>query len=137
MIDILAAITHTPSLTICTIGAMDSDQQNIDWKLKLRYGKLTTPYKHYTVIAEGVVGQLTEGFLCPPGNAFMSMKTWASSSEESIDMVSAIGRHIGFTVTGRVYVYDTEPTEPPQEKPFGYGIQFTPFDSGTDKQSVV
>jgi hypothetical protein len=58
----------------------------------------------------------------------MGMKTWASSADESADMVAAIGRQIGFTVTGRVHVYDTEPSEPPRANPFGYDIHFTPFD---------
>ncbi|MGV3658237.1 MAG: hypothetical protein ACO1NX_09790 [Chitinophagaceae bacterium] len=63
-----------------------------DWKLKLRYGKLQTCYKHITVIAEGIAGELEDGFDCPPGNAFMSMKTWASSDEEAADMIQAIGK---------------------------------------------
>ena len=108
---------------------MSAEEHPKDWKLKLRYGKLTTPFRHYTVIAEGVVGKLAEGFSCPPGNAFMGMKTWASSTDESADMVTVIGRQIGFTVTGDIQIYDTEPSEPPRERPFGYDIQFTPFDA--------
>ncbi len=98
-----------------------------DWKLKLRYGKLQTPYKHITLIAEGIAGELEEGFDCPPGNAFMSMKTWASSDEEAADMIQAIGKHIGFDVTGEIQLFDTEPDEPPKEQPYGYDIKFTPF----------
>jgi hypothetical protein len=100
-----------------------------DWKLKLRYGQLQTPFKHYTAIAEGIVGELAEGFSCPPGNAFMAIKTWASSSDESADMARVIGEKIGFQVTGDTQVYDTEPTQPPRANPFGYDISFTPFDS--------
>jgi len=107
---------------------MDSEDAKNDWKLKLRYGKLTTPYRHYTVIAEGVVGELAQGFSCRVGNAFMAMKTWASSAEESEDMIAAIGRQIGFTVTGQIYVYATEPAQPPRDNPSGYDINFTPFD---------
>ena len=112
---------------------MGEQEQGPDrtWKLKLRYGRLKTPYTHYTAIAEGVVaGELTEGFSCPPGPAFMGMRTWASSPEESADMLRAIGRHIGFTVTGRIDIFETEPQEPPRENPHGYDINFTPFDSG-------
>ena len=98
-----------------------------DWKLKLRYGKTTTPYRHYTVIAQGVVAELAEGFSCRPGDAFMSMKTWASSPEESADMVRVIGKQIGFAVTGRIQVYDTEPSQPPRDDPYGYDINFAPF----------
>ena len=106
----------------------DDDAADEDWKLKLRYGRLRTPFKHYTAIAEGVVGELAEGFACRPGTAFMAMKTWASSADESADMVRVIGEQIGFRVTGHTRVYDTEPTQPPRPNPFGYDINFTPFD---------
>jgi hypothetical protein len=99
------------------------------WKLKLRYGKLQTPFQHYSVIAEGLVGELMEGFSCRKGNAFMGMKVWASSTEEAENMSRVIGREIGFDVTGRVYVYSTEPSEPPDaSNPRAYQINFNPFD---------
>jgi len=98
-----------------------------DWKLKLRYGKLTTPFRHFTVIADGLVGQLVEGYECRPGKAYMSMKTWATDTVESTDMIKVIGKHIGFTVTGKIHVFQTEPTEPPGENPHGYDIKFTPY----------
>jgi hypothetical protein len=62
----------------------------------------------------------------------MGIKTWASSSDESSDMARVIGQDIGFKVTGRIYVYETEPEEPPGSHPRGYGINFTPFDPGAD-----
>ncbi len=99
-----------------------------DWKLKLRYGKLCTPFHHYTVLADGIVGELVEGFNCRPGKAWMGMKTWATSTGESVDMIKVIGEQIGFTVTGSVEVYETEPTQPTQDNPHGYDIKFTPYD---------
>jgi hypothetical protein len=57
------------------------------------------------------------------------MKTWATSSDESGDMIRVIGEQIGFTITGRILIYETEPSEPPKENPFGYDIKFQPFDS--------
>jgi hypothetical protein len=108
---------------------VDTDQPDKYWKLKLRYGKLKTPYQHYTVIAEGVVREEMEGFSCLIGKAFMAMKTWASTPDESAHMVQFIGKQIGFTVTGNIQIYDTEPTQPPRDKPYGYDINFTPFDS--------
>jgi hypothetical protein len=116
---------------------MSSAKPDKDWKLKLRYGNLTTPFQHRTVIAEGVVGELTEGFSCRPGSAFMGMKTWASSADEAARMVSVIGERIGFTVTGHTYIYDTEPTQPPGERPSGYDIQLTPFASERDENDVA
>ena len=99
-----------------------------DWKLKLRYGKIQTPYKHYTALADGVVEELADGFECRKGSAWMAMKTWANSTEESSDMIKVIGEQIGFKVTGRIEVYDTEPTQPPKDNPYGYDINFTPYD---------
>ncbi|MBL7748592.1 MAG: hypothetical protein JNM19_14245 [Chitinophagaceae bacterium] len=102
----------------------DSDR---DWKLRLRYGQLVTPYIHYTVIAEGEVNELTDGFECPKGKAFMGMKIWAESQEEAADVFQSIGRQIGFNTTGNLDIYETEPQEPPGENPSGYAITFTPF----------
>lgn len=99
-----------------------------DWKLKLRYGRLQTPYTHYTVLADGEVRELAEGFNCRPGKAWMGMKAWATSTGESVDMIKAIGEQIGFLVTGSIEVYSTDPVEPPRENPYGYDIQFTPYD---------
>lgn len=98
-----------------------------DWKLKLRYGKIKTPYKHFTVLAEGIAEESIEEFLCPAGNAFIGMKVWATDTDEAIDMIQVIGNDIGFTVTGKIYVYDTQPEQPPTENPHGYDIKFTPF----------
>jgi len=99
-----------------------------DWKLKLRYGKIKTNFCHFTVMADGVAAELVEGFECRPGRAWIAMKTWASDVDEAADMIRAIGSQIGFTVEGRIYVYDTEPELPPIEKPYGYDISFTPYD---------
>jgi len=99
-----------------------------DWKLKLRYGKLSTPYKHFSVLADGLVGELEDGFECRPGRAWMAMKTWATNADESADMARVIGQQIGFTVDGKILIYDTEPEQPPSEKPYGYGILLRPYD---------
>jgi hypothetical protein len=56
------------------------------------------------------------------------MKVWAPDSDEAIDMVRAIGAHLGFAPTGRIYVYDTEPDEPPRPQPHGYDLKFTPYE---------
>jgi hypothetical protein len=103
-----------------------------NWKLELRYGRRTTPFAHYSGIAEGEVGELADGFSCRSGPAFMGMKMWASSTEEAVDMVRAIGAEIGFTTTGRIYIYETDPAEPPGENPRGYDITFTPFEKDSE-----
>jgi len=99
-----------------------------DWKLKLRYGKMTTPFTHYTTLADGVVNELTEGFQCPKGKVWMAMKNWASSTVESADMIREIGKQSGFEGTGKIEGYETDPKEPPTDKPRGYDIHFTPYD---------
>jgi hypothetical protein len=106
---------------------MTAKKPEANWKLKLRYGKLSTEFQHYTIISEGMVENLVEGFTCPAGPAFMAMKAWASSVDEAADMARSIGNDIGFTVIGRIYVYKTDPAQSPREKPFGYDINFTPF----------
>jgi len=101
-----------------------------DWKLKLRYGQLHTPYKHFTALAEGKMEADSTDYKCPAGMAWMAMKTWATDNDESADMIRVIGKQIGFTITGRIQIYDTAPEKPPREKPFGYDIAFTPFREG-------
>lgn len=99
-----------------------------DWKLRLRYGKLKTPYQHYTLLADGVAVTLGHGYECRAGPAVMAMKVWAASHEEAFDMVVAIGADIGFEANGEVQLFDTPPEEPPDDKPYAYDIQFTPYD---------
>lgn len=104
------------------------DADEPDWKLRLRYGKLKTPYQHYTLLADGMAATLRHGFECRPGRAWMAMKVWATSQDEAFDMVRAIGADIGFEANGRIELFDTPPEEPPEEKPRAYGIGFTPYD---------
>jgi hypothetical protein len=106
---------------------MEKEEEN--WKLKLHYGKITTPYFHYTLIAEGTAGDLEEGFECRQGKAFMGMKVWASSHDEAFDMIEAIGEQIGFSRMGKIEIFDTEPQEPPKEDPYGYDIKFIPINA--------
>lgn len=105
----------------------ETDAPPPDWKLKLRYGKTTTPFVHLTALAQGVMKKNENEFGCPVGPAWMGMKTWATDTAESADMIRVIGSQIGFEVTGAVQIYDTEPVQPPRENPFGYDITFTPF----------
>jgi hypothetical protein len=111
---------------------METNKPERNWKLKLRFGKIKTPYKHFTVIAEGTAREEMKDFSCPPGKAFMAMKTWSSSPDESGHMAQVIGEQIGFDVTGKVEIYETEPTQPPSEHPRGYDIQFTPFSNNDE-----
>lgn len=111
---------------------MSPSEFDNDWKLKLRYGKIKTAYEHFSVIADGVAKDVADGFDCQNGNAFMGMKVWASDTEEAADMAQVIGDQIGFSVTGRIQIYKSEPEEPPRENPYGYSIKFTPYDNKSD-----
>jgi len=100
-----------------------------DWKLKLRYGKESTPFSHFTVIADGTVGDLLHDFECRPGKAFMSIKVWSTDLDEAGDMIQDIGDQIGFNVDGKIEIFTTDAVQPPRDKPYGYDINFTSYDT--------
>lgn len=100
-----------------------------DWKLKLRYGKLITPFQHYTIIAEGLMTDEIKESKFTKGKGFMGMKIWASSNEESTDVFQSVGIQIGFKITGNILVYKSDPLEPPRESPYAYDINFSRFSS--------
>jgi hypothetical protein len=95
-----------------------------NWKLKLRYGKLRTPYKHFTAITKGTV---EESSTFSPGNAFMGIKMWAATYDDAADLVESVARQVCFTITGKIELFDTEPQEPPREDAYGYDVDFTYF----------
>ena len=103
-----------------------------DWKLMLRYGRATTPFQHYPLIADGVAGALADGFECRPGPAVRAMKGWATDADEAADMLRFTSDGIGFGMTGRVGIHETPPDQPPRGIPFGYDISFVPCDDEGD-----
>ncbi len=87
-------------------------------------------FKHVTMLVEGISINGNLDFNCPPGPAFMGMKAWTTSDEEAADMMQVIGEELGFKVTGNIQIYYTDPVDPPPEKnPYGYDINFTPFEN--------
>lgn len=103
-----------------------------DWKVKLRYGRISTPFQHYAIIADGTAGQLADGFECRPGPAMMAMKGWATDIDEAGDMIRYVSEKVGFSITGRIQIYQAELDEPPRDKPFAYNISFVPYSDGDD-----
>ncbi|MBT5855801.1 hypothetical protein HOH87_04105 [bacterium] len=93
----------------------------------LRY-KEKTAFSHFTILAEGIANNPLEDFECPKGSAVMGIKAWASNSDESRDIIQVIASQIGFEIVGDIQIYETEPSQPPKENPYGYDIIFTPFD---------
>jgi hypothetical protein len=102
-------------------------KQDRNWKLRLRYGTLRTPYRHVTIVADGTAEDVHEDFGCPDGRAWMAMKAWASSDEQAFEMIRQLGRRLGFFVDGRIELYESEPDSPPREEPYGYFISFSPY----------
>lgn len=99
-----------------------------NWKLKLRYGKLQTPFQHFTMMADGEIVETNEDFDIEAGTpAWFSMNLWALDGEQAVDMIITIGRHIGFEATGEIFTYSTDAREPPGEQPRAYGLNFTPY----------
>lgn len=100
-----------------------------DWRLRLRLGKDKTRFLHYTVLLDGSVTQETS-FDCPIGNAWMGIKVWALNDNMAADIACSIADEIGFKVKNSkhsVQIYDTQPQQPPHDKPYGYDINFTPY----------
>lgn len=113
----------TALLGALSLSVLASD----DWKSLYQAGKLNTPYKHFSVIAEGVAGRDTGQYGGKPGPAFLGMRVWASSAEEARDMTRLFAERVGFALKGKIEVYDTEPIEPPRDAPHAYSIKFTPY----------
>ena len=100
-----------------------------DWKLRLRIWKIKTPFQHYTIMLDGKVTE-EMNLDCPIGNAWMSVKVWALDDDMAGDMACYIADDIGFKVKDSehsVLIYDTEPKQPPRDKPYGYDINFHPY----------
>jgi hypothetical protein len=99
-----------------------------DWKLKLRYGKLTTPYKHYTAMVPVKINDYIEDLDAQPGTAWAGMKIWATDTDEVSDLVISIGKQTGFIITGNIEIYITEAIQPPEANPHAYNINFSYFE---------
>ncbi|MBR6042620.1 MAG: hypothetical protein IKP37_08315 [Paludibacteraceae bacterium] len=104
-----------------------------NWYLKLRYGKIKTPYQHYVVILDGYADRELHDYesnVCPKGNAFMSFKVWAKDADEAAEIACSIASSIGFQVAKSnhtVFVYSTKPERPPKENPYAYDSKFFPY----------
>ena len=97
------------------------------WKAQLRYGKLTTPHSHFTLLADGHADDDIIAPECPKGSAIMAMKVWALSADQAVDVFGYVAKELGFTIADKIEIYDTEPEKPPREKPYGYDIKFSRY----------
>ena len=94
----------------------------------LRYGRLKTPYEHFTVLADVRVIEGDDDLGSQIGPAWLAMKVWAESVDAAADLVAAIAPQVGAEVHGRVEVYSSEPEEPPQDEPFAYDPSFVAYE---------
>ncbi len=88
----------------------------------------TTPYSHYTLLADGEVIEPNADFGTVPGPAVMAMKVWAEHGEQAADMFVAFANTVAFKIAEGIELYETEPEKAPEDRPFGYDIQFTPYE---------
>ena len=102
-----------------------------DWEQKVRYGKLLTPHRHYTVILDGDVQQKTERNRTAMGPAIMGFKCWASSHEEAFEMAALFAKEFSFTITSRLQLKETDPAKQPCSIPFGYDFHLIPHSTGS------
>lgn len=83
-------------------------------------------FKHFSLVAGGdtVEGhQVPEGIVGP---SVMSMKVWAETVEEAVDVACNVGDQIGFKIEKNVEVHSTQAQQGPGEEPFAYGLRVIP-----------
>lgn len=100
-----------------------------NWKLRLKYGRENTPFHHYTVLIDGSTTADTT-IDCPIGNAWLGIKIWALDYDMAADIACYIAKDIGFNIKDSshgVQIFETQPEQPPRDKPYGYDIKFTPY----------
>jgi peroxiredoxin len=100
----------------------------------LKYGKIKTHFHHYTVLLDVFAEKEVTDYnsnVCPEGNAWMGVKVWANDADEAADIACTFARSIGLeinTSNNSIQIFDTKPEMPPQEKPFAYDSNFSPYD---------
>lgn len=106
----------------------ESNDWTKDWKVRLRYGKLHTPYSHFTLLGAGELTNELTWNDCRPGPAILSMKIWASCQDEAFDVFRSVAHQIEFEIDDKIELYDTDPKNPPKVEPYAYDLMFTPFE---------
>jgi hypothetical protein len=93
-----------------------------------------TEFTHYTLIADGQGFEPNADYETEIGPCIMGMKVWATDPEQAADMISVIGKRLGFKMDGELQVYVTEPDVPAEDQPFGYDVQFTTYSDLDDDE---
>jgi len=100
-----------------------------NWKLKLRFGKIKTPFIHYTLIAPVLISGYNEIYSAEPGNAFVGIKVWAENMDKAAELFKCLAEDAEFKIIGNIEIYETNPIEPPKDISFSYGINFSYYEN--------
>lgn len=93
-------------------------------------------FKHFSLVAGG---DTMEGHAVPDGRigpSVMSMKVWAASVEQAVDVIIAIGNEIGFKIEQNVEVFRSKATEMARDEPFAYDVRIRACDEDERKIAV-
>lgn len=108
---------------------MASDEP--DWKQQLASGEQSTAFTHYALVADGALVKDDAQRGLKAGPCVMSLKVWATGTEQAADMIVSIGDAQGFKIADNVDVYATAPDRAPQDQPYAYDLNFTPYAEDT------
>lgn len=53
------------------------------------------------------------------------MKAWIAHIDDAFEVIEYVGEQIGFKITGKIEVYETEPDSPPDVNPYVYNVKFS------------
>ncbi|WP_156807954.1 hypothetical protein [Henriciella marina] len=83
-------------------------------------------FKHFSLVAGG---DIMEGHAVPNGRigpSVLSLKVWAASVEEAVDVVIAIGNEVGFKIEENVEVFRSKATQIAGDEAFAYDVKIVP-----------
>ncbi len=102
-------------------------RSTINGKLKQHNRGEVHTYQHFTATASGFVDSLKDGFACPKRKAIMALKSSATDAEGVTEMITSLGRQLGFNTTDESRIQTTTPVQAQQRYPYSYDIHVTPL----------
>ena len=87
-------------------------------------------FKHFSLVAGG---DTMEGHAVPDGRvgpSVMSLKVWASSVEEAVEVIISIGNEVGFKIEQNVEVFRSKATQMARDETFAYDVRVLPCEDG-------
>ncbi|WP_084395805.1 hypothetical protein [Henriciella aquimarina] len=95
-----------------------------------------TDFKHFSLVAGGETvedHQVPDGVVGP---SVMSMKVWAETVEQAVDVLCEVGNQIGFKIDEQVEVHRTPAKQAVREEPFAYELRVIPCSPETLTSTV-